>query len=221
MKLAIFDIDGTLTDSAEVDDKCMEATFAHFLGAKVACDWETVTHVTDPVIVNETVERITGRPCTQSMYEEMKRHFLMLLQSEADNNPLQFSRVPHCLEFIEALQKEGIHIGLGTGSWKASAEIKLTTGAIPFEGFYFGHADLASSRAAIAANVLAQAAAKLGSVPDQVCYFGDGAWDFKTMKQLDWPFIGVDVKKNGTLSKLGAKHVIEDYSSIKVSELFC
>jgi len=41
------------------------------------------------------------------------------------------------------------------------------------------------------------------------------------MKLLDWPFIVVDVKKNGTLSKLGAKHVIEDYSNIKVLELFC
>ncbi|MFT4779879.1 MAG: hypothetical protein ACJAU0_002407 [Flavobacteriales bacterium] len=89
------------------------------------------------------------------MYEEIKKYFLMLLQSEAEVNASRFSRVPNCLIFIHELQKEGVHIGLGTGSWKASAEIKLTAAAIPFDGFYFGHADLASSRTAIAANVLA------------------------------------------------------------------
>jgi len=135
MKLAIFDIDGTLTDSTQVDDQCMAATFTHFIGTKAACDWQAVTHVTDPVIVKETAEHITGKPCSQSMYEEMKKYFLMLLQSEAEVNPSRFSRVPNCLTFINELKKEGVHIGLGTGSWKASAEIKLTTAAIPFEGF--------------------------------------------------------------------------------------
>lgn len=221
MKLAIFDIDGTLTDSTEVDDKCMEATFNHFLGPNVACDWEAVTHVTDSVIVKETVERVTGVPCSDELYEAMKAYFLACLQQEATTNPSSFERVPFCLEFIDLLQNEGVQIGLGTGSWRASAEIKLRAAGIPFEHFYFGHADLASSRAAIAAHVVAQAAAKTGQVPSQLCYFGDGSWDYRTMKQLDWPFIGVDVKKTGKLTQLGAKHVIEDYSTIQVADVFC
>jgi len=98
MKLAIFDIDGTLTDSTQVDDQCMAATFTHFLGTKAACDWQAVTHVTDPVIVKETAEHITGKPCSQSMYEEMKKYFFNALAERSRGQSLAvFTRaeLPH------------------------------------------------------------------------------------------------------------------------------
>ena len=220
MKLALFDIDGTLTDSTDVDDFCMTETFQHFLGNNVECDWESVSHVTDPVIVRETVERTTGSPCTEEQYAEIKQHFLSLLAEKARTEPERFSAVPGAHAFLEILAARGVVIGLGTGSWKASAEIKLNTAGFNFSNYFFAHADLRNSRAGIASNVFAQATAHHGKLPSQWYYFGDGSWDLKTMKQLDWPFIGVDVQENEKLQSLGAKQVIHNYNHIQVEDLF-
>lgn len=220
MKLAIFDIDGTLTDSTEVDDWCMEKTFHHFLGPGVECDWESVSQVTDPVIVKETVEQITGELCTDEMFSNIKRHFLWLLKENARLEPSKFSPIPGAKAFLKELEARGIAIGLGTGSWRDSARTKLETAGFEYQEYFFAHADINHSRAGIAANVFAQATAHHGRLPDQWCYFGDGSWDFNTMKQLDWPFIGVDVKRNGKLSSIGAARVIENYNDIQAEDIF-
>ncbi|MFT4779878.1 MAG: beta-phosphoglucomutase-like phosphatase (HAD superfamily) [Flavobacteriales bacterium] len=58
MKLAVFDFDGTLTDSTQLDDQCIAATFTHFLGPKATCNWQAITHVTDPIIVRENASPV-------------------------------------------------------------------------------------------------------------------------------------------------------------------
>ena len=50
-RLAIFDIDGTLTDTNGVDDDCYRTTIAEALGVTAdAVDWSGAAHVTDSEI---------------------------------------------------------------------------------------------------------------------------------------------------------------------------
>ena len=136
MKLALFDIDGTLTDFTGVDDWCMTETIRLFFDNDVECDWESFTHVTDPIIVRETVERTTWKTCTDEMFSKIKSHFLSLLAEKARTDPERFSPVPDAKGFLEKLKTKGIVIGLGTGSWKASTQIKLETAGFSYSNYF-------------------------------------------------------------------------------------
>ncbi len=55
-KLAIFDVDGTLVQSYELDSECFVAAFNDALGiADVDTDWARYDHVTDPGIAAQII----------------------------------------------------------------------------------------------------------------------------------------------------------------------
>ncbi|MCH9011738.1 MAG: HAD family hydrolase, partial [Proteobacteria bacterium] len=61
-KLAIFDVDGTLVQSYELDGECFVAAFHDALGiADVDTDWARYDHVTDPGIAAQVIRERQGR----------------------------------------------------------------------------------------------------------------------------------------------------------------
>ena len=61
-KLAIFDVDGTLVQSYELDGECFVAAFHEALGiADVDTDWARYDHATDPGITAQIIHERQGR----------------------------------------------------------------------------------------------------------------------------------------------------------------
>ena len=62
MQLIIFDIDGTLTQTADVDSRCFVQTVKDVLDLdEIDTDWATYRHVTDAGIAADLLERTAHR----------------------------------------------------------------------------------------------------------------------------------------------------------------
>ena len=62
MQLAIFDIDGTLTHSNEIDNRCFIQAFADEFGIVTSFDeWRACPHITDSGLTNFILSRHFGR----------------------------------------------------------------------------------------------------------------------------------------------------------------
>ena len=63
MRLVIFDIDGTLTQTTKADEECFVRSLAEVCGfGEVDTDWSHYKHATDSGILQEIYEAHAGRP---------------------------------------------------------------------------------------------------------------------------------------------------------------
>src|SRR5258706_15574337 len=60
-RLIMFDIDGTLTETDDVDTRCYIQAMSEHLGVAIDSDWSRYRHVTDSGIAAELFEKY-GRP---------------------------------------------------------------------------------------------------------------------------------------------------------------
>ncbi|MEE2777051.1 MAG: hypothetical protein VYE73_09870 [Acidobacteriota bacterium] len=102
---------------------------------------------------------------------------------------------------------------LATGSWSASARLKLRAAGLQLGGLPLATSDDAISRAGIFEVAVALAANRNGGAGlDRVVSVGDGVWDVETARQLGVPFVGVTADAyGGTLEELGAEVLSADF----------
>lgn len=213
MKFIIFDIDGTLTNTKKVDDKCFIKAFEETFSLDIKNQkWEDFKNVTDWGITEEIIKREFGRLPRQDEYQLMISNFVDQLKSELTKDKLQFQEVKGAKEFFYELKKvEDIKLGIATGSWEESAKLKLDIIGIEIEGICFSNSNYDKAREAITQDVMDQLKKKTKAEPERIIYFGDGAWDYKTCKNLNIEFIGIDINNDGKLDRLGAKTVFQNY----------
>ena len=217
MKFVIFDIDGTLTDTKKVEDKCFMKAFKQTFGIDIASQkWEDLQHVTDWGITEEIIQREWNRTLQKNEYERMISNFIELLKTELILDASQFKEVLGARAFFYTLKKlDDFKLGIATGSWESSAKLKLEAIGLALEGICFSNSTYHKSRESITKDVIEQLTRKNNISPEQIVYFGDGEWDYKTCQNLGITFIGIDIENDGKLSKLGANTVFQDYSHCK------
>ncbi len=215
MKYVIFDIDGTLTNTKQVDDHCFIQAFQKTFGIDISNQiWEDITHVTDWGITDEIVMQRLNRLPTDAEYDTMRCSLIQGLQTELKRDSKQFTEVTGASAFLNSLRdKKDIALGIATGAWEQSAIIKLGAINLDLTSICFSNSDHYRSREDITNDVIKQLRAKTKAEPTEIIYFGDGAWDYKTCKNLGIRFIGIDINTSGMLAKLGAQTVFRDYSS--------
>ena len=76
MRLVVFDIDGTLTQTMKADEECFVRSLAEVSGIHdVETDWSRYQHTTDSGIFNEIHEVRFGRPpSSQSVLARQYAH---------------------------------------------------------------------------------------------------------------------------------------------------
>jgi beta-phosphoglucomutase-like phosphatase (HAD superfamily) len=80
MKLVMFDIDGTLTESNNLDDQSyLRALSEVFNLSEVSDDWSSYSHVTDACILREVFQDKLGRVPVLAEIEAFQQCFLKLL----------------------------------------------------------------------------------------------------------------------------------------------
>jgi len=127
-RLAILDIDGTLTDTIEVDDECFRRAMALALGVPASViDWADAPHITDTGICYWLFERHREQQPSSLEVAAAKAEFLRLLESEAGTRPHRFTPVAGGRDVLSHLAQDGWSIALATGAWGASARIKLAS----------------------------------------------------------------------------------------------
>src|SRR5947207_7087579 len=83
MDLAIFDVDGTLTRTTQLDGTCFVRAVAAVIGAvPFSTDWRDYTHITDSGITAQIFRDQLGRaPHDQEMTDVQQRFMDLLVES--------------------------------------------------------------------------------------------------------------------------------------------
>lgn len=193
MHAVIFDIDGTLLESATVDEALYRESVQTVVGAvRFRPSLAEYDFVTDAGILAQVLED-NSLPRNPDLIASVKRHFLEALDAHiARSGP--FTEVPGARRHFDSLCVSHRHaVAIATGGWKATAMLKLESA-----GFDVSAAPVATSDDAIdRVEIMRIALSRIGSTFDSITYYGDGPWDRAACHQLGWNFIAVGPSLGG------------------------
>ena len=215
-RLAIFDIDGTLTDTNGVDDEAYRTAVASAIEvAPDIIDWSGALHVTDAEIFRHLCARHgVGEPSVELM-SSARAQFVERLTSTLDSEPHRFTEVDGARAMLQRLEREGWCVALATGGWGPSARLKLHAARLDVDEALLACADDGVSRADIVQLARQRAESFYGKHFDRVVSVGDGVWDATTAATLTLPFIGIARgEKADRLRRAGATLVLPDYRDL-------
>ena len=217
-QLAVFDVDGTLTDTCLVDEVCFQAAMKSALGiVDPDPDWYAYTDYTDAGIISDAFLQAHGRPPAESEIQAFIGEFVLLLEKAYSDDPQQFSPVNGAGPLLNALRDaESWSVAIATGCWEASALLKLRYAGLQVDEIPFASSDDFRSREEIVQTAISRSIERSG-VPSyhRIVLIGDTIRDVRTARILDYPFLGIGTgRKADELRREGASNVLPDYTDI-------
>mgnify|MGYP001821087410 CR=1 FL=1 len=209
MHALIFDVDGTLTETNDLDARCFAQAVETLLGVPdIETDWDTYPHVTDSGIISEVLLQLKGRPGTIEETREFEAHFLSILQEQPRD---EFPALPGAGGFLGLLRRHGLPVAIATGAWRSSARHKLSQAGIDIAGIPLSTASEGVSRIEIMLGAHDALLAHCGvETFERVTYFGDAAWDVRATGELGWELVGIGARID-RLRELSVQHTFSDY----------
>lgn len=190
MKHIMFDIDGTLIQSYELDSQCYVASVESVLGITPSTDWGSYKHTTDSGILREIISSLPSSVTFESVEKKVKQVFLSNLKSAIDKQPI--IPIDGAITFFDELKnRKDFSVSIATGGWKESAILKLKSAGFELNDVVIASADDHHSRV----EIMKQALGNLIE-PEDVIYFGDGEWDKKACENLNFKFVLVGRRIN-------------------------
>ncbi len=214
MHLVIFDVDGTLVQSNEIDTICFVDAVKQILDLdEVDSDWSKYQYVTDSGIASEIIEKHFGWEATESDISQIRDLFVKKILGEIQNNPHNFKPIPGASEMIRFLHvRDNISIAIATGGWRDSALLKLEAA-----GIEIGNVPLVSSDDSHDREIIMKLSYEIAREGykvirfDSVTYIGDEVWDVVASRNLGYKFIGIGSgDKAKKLRKEGAVQIVND-----------
>lgn len=205
--LAIFDNDGTICDTQEVEGVCYARAIETVTGRSLSTlDWTKYEEPTSSAIVRDL---LAGDPESTTKEKAIEAEFLRLLEAERPKFPEDFAPLPGAVDFIRRLQREKIcAVAIATGCFVSTARFKLRCCGIALEEF----PNATSSDTPRRSDIIRLAADRAGSAIESVVYFADGPWDLRVSALLGIPMIGIG-RRIDRLQAHGLPQVFPDYSN--------
>ncbi|WP_086756223.1 HAD hydrolase-like protein [Nostoc sp. 106C] len=188
----MFDIDGTLTESNNLDNESyLHALYEVFGFAEVSSDWMSYTHGTDACILKEACQSKLGRLPSSKEVEAFQQHFLELLMDGAEASG-GVKAIPGSSYILKQLLASGDYqVAYAGGGWAASAIFKLKSAHLPIDRIPYAFSDDDDSREGIMAIARSRAETYYNQLFYEVVYIGDGVWDIRSARKLGYSFIGI------------------------------
>jgi phosphoglycolate phosphatase-like HAD superfamily hydrolase len=216
MQLVMFDIDGTLTLTNEVDNRCYLRALGDALGVtEIDTDWTKYPEVTDSGIASALLEARQGAPPSSEQLDAVRERFVALLRKAFAQDPAACRAVHGAAGILDALaERAGFTVGLATGGWRESARLKLQHAGLGAREFPLASASDACAREAIMVLAAERVAAQWRVASFRsIVYVGDAVWDVRAARNLGYRFIGIGSGAQAArLRREGARCVIGDYS---------
>lgn len=209
-KLAVFDIDGTLTNSVQVH----QTAFVHALEAVGLKDfdtnWSGYKHHTDSFIFNTIFHSQFGKEATGKDIAQFESALDTYVSIGAAANPI--NEINGANFFLELLVKNsGFDIVFATGSLLKPAKQKLTQSKISIHDNLISTANTLFTREELVLEAIEKAKKHYDRDGyEQIISFGDGLWDYNTSLNLDIDFIGIGNRK---LLEHGVAHFFPDFEA--------
>lgn len=214
MKLVVFDVDGTLTDTNQVDGLCFRLAFQQEFGLrKISRDWESYNYSTDQGIATEVLTSFFNRNPLDSELARARARFIRNLREAYCSNPRDFQEVRGAGSILRLLREEtDWKVAIATGCWSESARFKLQRAGIQMDT-PFASCEDSISRDGIVSRVIEKAKVYYECKDfSTVVFVGDGVWDVTTAKNLGIGFVGISAnEKSQRLKKAGAKFICKDF----------
>jgi len=215
----IFDIDGTLLESAAVDDALYREAVRQVLGdVQLRPSIHAYDYVTDAGIFAQILED-NAIQAERDAQMKIKEHFVNALRSHvARNGP--FVEIPGARDLLRSLRESAAHaVAIATGGWRESAEFKLQSAGLDYSDFPLATANDHHERTGI----MEIALSRLGQQFESITYYGDGPWDREACAALDWRFIPVGPELGGIDSYFGhrvASHFLRPMAVDDIEAIF-
>lgn len=190
MHLVMFDIDGTLVDSAGFDAELYVEAVQSVLNIEVDRNWDAYEHVSDSGILSQLLRdpRLIGD--RRALEARVQRRFVQLVSDYVADRPAAVREIAGAKRLVDRLlELPRVRVAIATGGWEPTARLKLE------------HVGIASRRLALASS--SDAAARIdimrlaadralqGARVERATYFGDGPWDRRASAELGYDFIAV------------------------------
>ncbi len=216
MKLAIFDIDGTLTDTNSVDDQCfIEAMAQAHNITQIDTNWSAYPHTTDSAITLHIFQEKLGRAPQTEEVTTFKECFVNLLEAQHESAQAQFGEIYGAAAALKRMRHEsGWAVAIATGCWKSSAMLKLKAALIEIDWIPAAYAEDGLSREEILEAAASRALKQQGQRSfEKIVSIGDGLWDVRAARSLKFAFLGIGYgEAEARLRQAGASHVIKDFA---------
>jgi phosphoglycolate phosphatase-like HAD superfamily hydrolase len=227
MHLIMFDLDGTLVDSTNVDSGCYLQALVDVFGFDLDLidrDWGNYPHVTDAGILQTLCQTELARNPTEIEVHHYQQRFLELLNIAVSQQPLQ--EICGAKELIYRLDRDPNYaISLATGGWQKTAQfklqqIRLDRFLLPMACSDDAYARVEIMKCAYQRSILQRRRSAnefyQQSHFETVTYIGDGVWDGVASKELDYHFIGIGSgDRANVLFATGAKYVFPHYQDLE------
>jgi beta-phosphoglucomutase-like phosphatase (HAD superfamily) len=190
MHLVMFDIDGTLVDSAGFDSELYAEAVRSVLDIEIDRDWNRYEHVSDSGILDEVLRRAGLGGDSPELAARVQRHFVGLVRGHLEGSPGAVREIAGAKRLVERLcGSPGVRVAIATGGWETTARLKLAHVGIDVARLGFASGSDARPRAQIMR--LAAERAMEGAAFARATYFGDGAWDLRASTELGYEFVAV------------------------------
>jgi phosphoglycolate phosphatase-like HAD superfamily hydrolase len=203
MKIAVFDVDGTLTSTNAVDGHCFWASVRASLDVGPEPDWSEFAEVTDTAILADLCASHSTRSCAE-IEAEVQRHFFTKLEELAATDPLAFCPIRGAEGVFALTRRAGWTPAIATGGWRQSAEIKLAAAGISTQGVPVASSSDCARRVDIVREAIRQAD-PAGTASGAVLV-GDALWDLRVCRTLRIGFVG---RAEGASARRLAEHGVE------------
>lgn len=213
MRLIVFDIDGTLTDTVEEDAAAFLRCFDEVFGFRnISADWSCYKNASDSGIFREVFESRAGRAPSADETTKFSGHFVGLLRSGAERRA--YAAMPGAPELLARLtQSSNYAVALATGCWSDSARVKMSSAGMNYDSYPSASADDAVQREVIIELAVGRATRAVDRQIAGAVYIGDGIWDARACAKFGIPFVGIGVASQmEKLIAAGAVHVLPNLS---------
>jgi phosphoglycolate phosphatase-like HAD superfamily hydrolase len=207
----VFDVDGTLCDTCDVDDEMFCLTSSADLGVPIdASSWRDSPHVTDTGISAWLSARYRGRAPTSVETAAFATSLERAFRAECDRAPARFAPIRGSRAFLSALEATGCRYAIATGGRAQTARFKLEAAELPTEHL-LASSDDSPDRAVIFELARRRRLADGGEA--RAVLVGDGVWDVATAIRLRWGMVGVGVgERADRLREAGARVILPDFT---------
>jgi len=216
VNLAIFDVDGTLTATSDVDSECFVQAIGEVLGIRqLDTDWSHYHHSTDPGIIHQICREQFGAAPDDATLCAVRDQFIELLRDRMQIAPERYEEVPGAASALYRLRNErDWAIAIASGAWRGSAWIKLQSAGISPAGFASVFADESLSREGLIQLAITRALARYQQARfEGIVSIGDAVWDVRAARSLGLPFVGIGDGSGGNrLLDEGASHVVSNFA---------
>ncbi|HYB99292.1 MAG TPA: HAD family hydrolase [Candidatus Limnocylindrales bacterium] len=213
MKLAIFDVDGTLTLGDGLGTRCFFDAFQRVFGpCEIDCRLTAYRESTDAGIALEALASVLGAPAGPAHVERFKDVYLASLAAEIARAPQAYRPVPGAQRVLPRLaQEHGWSVAIATGNWRRAALLKLATAGVETGGAVGAYSEDGHTRVDVLTAAIGRVQAGARGDIERVVYVGDQPWDKAAADAAGVAFVGIGSPERAARLQTCGARVLDGY----------